>query len=310
MKNSLNYPVLSLNLNITKYLSDLTGVEIQQSIFKGLKNQIEFVDLKTSISTVAQITNVEFLNKDVCQVKLSAAYCQYLWFLSDIVLKITDRKILQIGATSVHTNLNNFIKNSLKIFKNNPSRGISKYYECVELFGKVCFKNKILEEASLCDKLVVPHKNIAMKPFQQYKPRGKYEQRVNSVYCYAIALVLLHELGHYDLGHMKINTEEISQEIEADSYALWNMYNNENNRFSMICGILLGFFSLLMLNPRLISDGVHQNEIDRLLEAYNTFKDENEKYNVLYDNMMEIYKCYVNNLNNDNGLYETIQNFL
>lgn len=311
--NALQFPVLSLNKNITKYLMEISGPDIEENLKKGLKNQIKFSELRSSIDNPAEIYRIDVFDGNNCEVELSAAFCQYVWLLCDIVLKIADRQILAFGAKSRGMNLNKFIKTSLKDLKSHEVLpGFNKYYKCVEMFGKYDFITKLKREASLCDRLVSGAKRLPMSPFQDYKPKGKYEERVNSVYCFAIAFVLLHEHGHYDLGHMLIRQEQMSHEIDADQSAIWAalMLGDRDKRFSMICGILFGFFSFLMLNPMLKSDGVHPSEDKRLSDFHDLVKNENPKYSVLYDLMIKIWYDYRTKITNGEGLKETVESFL
>ncbi|MDE5786329.1 MAG: hypothetical protein K2H98_07335 [Duncaniella sp.] len=233
-----------------------------------------------------------------CEVKLSAAFCQFTWFICDIVLKLADRAVLQEGADMRNGGLNQFIKDSLKELKksgNHPEVG--KYYDCVEMFGRPIFKTRLLEEVDLCSRLLSQKtKRLAMMPFQRFKPHGKYEQRVNSTYLYAIALVLLHERGHYDLGHMNTWEQKIEQESDADQSAIWIslLSDAKDRRFSMNCGILLGFFATLMHGANIPDDPAnpHPDAHQRLTDFYNIVKAENPKYTVLYNLMNEIWKSY------------------
>lgn len=303
---SLNFPVLSLNRNITNYIMEIAGSEIISNLKSGLHNEIKLIDIKQSITNPAEIARLNFENNE-CEVTLSAAFCQFVWFMCDILLKLTDRSILQKEAYSLHISLNRFIKSSLKALKQQKiAPDINQFYECIESFGRPTFNSRILEEALLCDKLVSGSRHLAMQPFQHFPPKGKYEERVNSVYCFAISLILLHERGHYDLGHLANERPHMSEEIEADQSAFWPIYLHEtqDKKFSMICGILLGFFSILMLNPDLEPDGVHQNEITRLNKVYNSVKADNPKYTTLYESMMQIWTEYRKNVGN--GIKNTI----
>lgn len=310
---ALQFPVLCLNRNITKFIMEIAGPDLRESIYKGLQNQIKLIDLRSSITTPAEIVNIDSFNYDNCEVRLSAAFCQYVWFICDIVLKLLDRQILEQCARASNMGLNKFIKTSLKTFKSfNTISGLQRYYECVESFGKLDFNSKIRAEASLCNKLILRLSHLPMRPFQAFKPRGKYEERVNSTYCFAIALILLHEHGHYDLGHMKIQHEETSHEVEADQSAIWTslLYEAKDKRFSMNCGILLGFFSLLMLNPTLSSDGIHPSELQRLTDFYELIKNEYPKYTELYNFMIRIWESYGKRLDCGQGLAEVFESFL
>ena len=89
---------------------------------------------------------------------------------------------------------------------------------------------------------------------------------MNSVYCYGVGFILLHELSHFELGHLDKTKEEKQDEIAADYAAFWNIYNDLNDRelFSANVGILCALFSLLMWNPKMEEADVHPKESDRI----------------------------------------------
>lgn len=291
---------------------EIAGPDIINNLKSGLHNEINLIDTKQSITNPAEIARLDFSN-DEYGVTISAAFCQFVWFICDIVLKLTDKQILQIGANSQRIPLNRFIKSSLKELRQQKIMPkIKKFYEYIENFGRPAFNLRILEEAFLCDKLVSGSRHLAMKPFQYFLPKGKYEERVNSVYCFAISLILLHERGHYDLGHFANVRPSMFEETEADQSAFWSIYLHDarDKKFSMICGILLGFFSILMLNPNLEPDNVHPPEDKRLRDFYNLVHDDNFKYTILYETMISIWKEYREQKVKGYGLKDAIYNII
>lgn len=86
------YPIHTLNANITAILSKIITADIPGCINNGLSNEIRFIDECSYITCPAEIVP-SGLNGE-CYVKLSSAYCQFLWLLCDITLKTIDCNII------------------------------------------------------------------------------------------------------------------------------------------------------------------------------------------------------------------------
>lgn len=304
-RKKVQFPVMSLSGNITQKLMKIAVDDIRNSLDKGLQNGINLIDKDTTITDVANIDYIDPTDDlKKCVVTISVAYCQFVWLLCDILLKLVDRQVLQEGAKSVNMPLDNFIKMSLKQMSLTPTLSkAANYYKCVASFGRPSFDKAIEQEAILCEKLLptTPAKKIGLRRYQKLRMYGKYEKLSNSACCYAIALVLLHEHGHYELGHMQSRVQQPGEEAEADQSAIWKelLLQEDDERFSMMIGGMMGFFSLLMLNPLLVPDGIHPDEDQRLLEFYMRIKDENPKYARLYEYMTVVWKNYAANLKAD-----------
>ena len=119
--------------------------------------------------------------------------------------------------------------------------------------------------------------------FSKIDMKTPYAEKINSVYCFGICFILLHELSHFSLGHIDRDSQSVQDEIEADLASFWSIYSDisEDKRFSAICGILCALFSLLFLNPTMESDGIHPSEEDRIIAIYDSIKSDNPKYTIL-----------------------------
>ena len=125
----------------------------------------------------------------------------------------------------------------------------------------------------------------------------KYGEKINSVYCFGICFILLHEASHFSLGHMDKESPVIQDEIEADSSSFWSIYCDisEPEKFSANCGVLCALFSLLYLNPTIESDNIHPTEDERIFKVYDCIKNDNPKYTVLLVQFF-VYWAKLNNI--------------
>lgn len=125
--------------------------------------------------------------------------------------------------------------------------------------------------------------NFDLDDFSAIDINTKYGEKINSVYCFGICFILLHEASHFSLGHLDKGSPAIQDEVEADFSSFWSIYSDisENEKFSANCGVLCALFSLLYLNPQIESDNTHPTEDERIFTVYNCIKNDNPKYTVL-----------------------------
>ena len=67
--------------------------------------------------------------------------------------------------------------------------------------------------------------SVNIEKFAQINYTGKYTGKVNAMYCYGIAFVLLHELSHFSMGHLNKLKEE-NEKREANKAASRELYGN------------------------------------------------------------------------------------
>ena len=103
------YPVLSLNRNITDILMNIHSANLREEIRKGLNNEIVYFDEGTHISDVAEIYSV-LPGEDKAKVRISAAYCQYLWLICDATYKHVDYQIIQSQIGQYGLSMQGFIE--------------------------------------------------------------------------------------------------------------------------------------------------------------------------------------------------------
>lgn len=297
------YPIRKLDRNISHILHDIISANIEGNVNKGLQNQIEFFDEDDHISDVAVIVHNSI--DGTCRVRLSEAFCQFFWFISDICLKEIDLSIIKDECLKANGTLEQYkqeaeaiLKTPMRYFwllwRQYPGVSMAQYLDYLRRSMQLLDAKKhtasqqhefqmavsILDKSQTIDLAVISKTNID----------GLYEQKVNSVYCFGITFILLHELYHFALGHMGKPAQR-SFEGNADMSAFWSIYRDINGarRFSANIGILCTMFTLLMLNPNLVEDGIHPREDKRIFDIYDKIKGENPKYTVLLVRLLKIW---------------------
>lgn len=301
------FPVHALNANITRILSRITTVNIHECISNGLSNEIFLIDENSRITCPAEIIYNKLEDKSI--VKLSSAYCQYLWLTCDIALKSIDFNIILQECDKFGGNIeifSNCIQQVLQMSKeeiqnlmknNGHNINIDQYLDYLKrtpyLLDVEQLKNDLELDTNLLFDLTNNPTKIDINRFSQINVKGSYEEKVNGMYCYGVVFILLHELSHFLLGHI-YKSEENGEETEADIAAFWEMYSSleGQDRFTAICGILGVLFSLLYLNPNMTEDGIHPREDKRIFDIYENIKEENEKFAILIIHMFKLWKDF------------------
>lgn len=284
------FPVQALNRNITEILKKITSAGILENVNKGLNNNIEFIDVGKAISNVAEINPIN--NKVI----ISAAYCQYLWLMCSITIMEIDREVIVKVCEHFGIPLEQFLEDSVTII-NTPKKqiqgqislkgdDIDKYIEYLKTTPELLEEEGYLRRREnyinlLCE--LTDKEKFDINHFSKIDMKTPYAEKINSVYCFGICFILLHELSHFSLGHLDKNGQSIQDEIDADFDSFWSIYSDisKDEEFSANCGILCALFSLLFLNPTMKSDGIHPSEDDRIIAIYDIIKEDTPKYTIL-----------------------------
>lgn len=270
------FPVLALNRNITQLIQKMPSADILENIKEGLNNEIRFTDKDCPISDVAKI--VKYQTDGKSYVSLSAAYCQYLWLMCSIIIKELDLYVIIEECKRCKISLEYFLEGSKQLV-NLPIEQISKDIPSVEqyidylrtipeLLNNPEFDNQQKYYTKLLLELT-QKEHFDLNDFSVIDINTKYGEKINSVYCFGICFILLHEASHFSLGHMDKESPVIQDEIEADSSSFWSIYCDisEPEKFSANCGVLCALFSLLYLNPTIESDNIHPTEDERIFKV-------------------------------------------
>lgn len=293
------FPVQALNQNITHILEKISSADILGNIDKGLCSEIRLIDKGTPITDVSNI--VKYTLENEVHVTISAAYCQFLWLLSCIVIRKIDFNVIKETCSQSNMSLEQFAITSKRIvdlpreqlLKEIPKEfhgtNIEQYVDYLrrssELLDVSQFQKQQKEYFELLRELIGV-KDFNFDDFSIVDLKSPYAEKINSVYCFGICFILLHELYHFSLGHLDIPHASQQDEKDADIGAFWDINSDidQEEKFSAYCGILCVLFSLLYLNPTLESDGIHPYEDERIFDIYECIKDHNPKYTELVIN--------------------------
>lgn len=280
------FPVLALNNNITQLINKNISADISENIKKGLNNEIHFIDQDCPISDIAQIAKSSIDERS--HVTLSAAYCQYLWLICSLIIREIDLSVIteecEQSGISLEQIFEEISKKARYKSKDVHTKQCTDFLkQLLELKNKTEFQNQQEYHMNLLHELT-GGKPFNLDDFSKINLNSFYGEKVNSVYCFGICFILLHEASHFSLGHMNTKNYAIEDEVNADSSSFWNIYSDdksETEKFSAGCGVLCALFSLLYLNPTIESDNIHPAEDDRIFEVYDLIKEDNPKYTVL-----------------------------
>lgn len=298
----MTYPVNRLNHNITQFLSDVISADIFGSVETGLKNEIELIDDGGHITDFASISHHSLTNTS--SVRLSMAYAQYLWLLCDVAFKILDHNVIVSECAKDGKSLQTFLESTYQLRKMTEAQiapylppiahvSYQRYVEYLALVPQLLsddFWTRIGEEYAAAMSLMCKDTPVHIGFINTINISGLYEKRTNSVYCYAIAFLLLHEQSHHALKHMgKLTNAE--DEENADLTAFWSIYSDitDNRRFSANAAIMCVFFSFLVYDPeqKLLED--HPADFRRLFNVYDLIKDETPKYTQLLIGLLDFW---------------------
>lgn len=296
------YPVHSLNMNITEFLKKVISADILDSVKAGLMNEVELTDKGSHISGVASIE----MNEDgkSSQVYLSSAYCQYFWLLCDVVLKILDRRVIEGACADCCISTETFLESVeatnkmtmeqvLPLIPDFYKPEVERYLAYLKIVPELLvpdFWERVKNEYLLAESIHDSGSDIDLDALNAIDMKGKYAERTNSVYTYGMAFCMLHELAHFQLKHLE-KPEEMQDEVDADAKAFWSIYKDitGEERFSANVGMLLVFWSFMMLNPLLKEDNIHPREDKRLFSIYDSIAKENPKYTLLLVNILDFW---------------------
>mgnify|MGYP001835767350 FL=1 len=120
-----------------------------------------------------------------------------------------------------------------------------------------------------------------------------YGSKTNSVYCYGIIFILLHELAHFRFGHICPTKED---EKDADSLAFWDIYYDvlDTDKITATLGVISALFSLLFFSKDLNGDEQHPDEDKRVFEIFDIVRDDCANYAGLIVQFFKLWAFYWN----------------
>ena len=122
---------------------------------------------------------------------------------------------------------------------------------------------------------------------------SEYGSKTNSVYCYGIIFILLHELAHFRFGHICPTKED---EKDADSLAFWDIYYDvlDTDKITATLGVISALFSLLFFSKDLNGDEQHPDEDKRVFEIFDIVRDDCANYAGLIVQFFKLWAFFWN----------------
>lgn len=261
MSESKPLPIDVLSHEVEVKFNKLVSLDIKGEVEKGLSPVIQYID---DIYNIAGIEcNRESSNNAF--VYISKPYCQMLWILCNIAVRIHDSAfVCELVEKMTEEERHKFHET----LKTDCSK--NRYFR--ELIDWDCTLKIVAELGEVIKGLLNDY--ISYEEIWKCKYISDFEsiiaKKANNLYCYGVSFILAHEFSHYSLGH-NLNTDgSTDEERAADHNAFWSIYadlEGEEKKTAMM-GVICALSSLLFTNPKLEKDGIHPQENERIFEFY------------------------------------------
>lgn len=269
MSESKFLPIDYLSPRVAEVFNKLVSLDIEGEIGKGLDPIIHYIDDIYNIAGIAGSS----VSSNNASVYISKPYCQMLWILCNIALRVYDSaSVCEAVERMTEEDKRKFYEElkidcpSTRYIKEviNWEDTLMTVAELGEVIKRLLKNNITYEELRRCKHISDIESEIAIK--------------ANSLYCYGVAFILAHEFSHYSLGH-NLNTDgSADEERAADHHAFWSMAADLDGkeRETAMMGVICALSSLLFTNPKLEQDGIHPQENERIFEFYDIVIKDNQ----------------------------------
>lgn len=283
------FPVLKLNTSITDVFKKITSIEFKEGINTGLNPKIKIIEENGPMQNIAEYSTHDIkVDGYINDVKVSAAFSQVLWMICSIAYRhyesIAINSELENEIDKKGTTREQYIQNLQK------SQEEEALYQLKLINEKDVFQNS-------CKLLNIIEK-ISKKTLEENEMDDLYKlemddcvgSRINGLYVYAMAFILLHEYTH----HILKTPNPLEDEINADSHAFWTLFSDlegkEKNTAQL--GILCALVSIIFFNPTLKDDTNHPRPVSRIFDYYDIVKEEGPKCAGLMCNLFWAWAVY------------------
>lgn len=296
------FPVQRLFPNITADLRKYASIHIPDAFAKGLINEVNVIDQECGCTNYSFIKAAQ--NSDGTfnyEVTLSAAFCQVIWILCDILLRSSDyftmkeiaeksggiEALIKENTDCIQIPDDELIKMFPSIIKN-PA-------DAKKFRNQLIRSNKLLQNKHLMKDLEselhlavdLLHSSGATIDQEDFKsldmePEG-YGESVNGLCVKAISFVLLHELHHCYLEHFVTSEPIQKKERDADQETLTKMYDScpSEEKFTVGVALLSLMIVFLFVNPNLKDDKIHPRDDVRLFNVFDHIEKDDPKYRIM-----------------------------
>lgn len=268
------YPIKCLHDNVSHLIASLQGVDIKTASERGFDSKVIETDTKGRITETSRIYNNT--------VRLSMAFCQYLWIFCKIGIMFANNDWINEAVEEMtEDERSNFFK-ELEIARKNKNLDIKGTREALyadsvlwrenvlqTTFDLVSYAKEIKENGAsdeLKDKLFY----LIQDPI--------FSIGANDAYTYALAFILLHEFSHFELQHNQVEGPK-EDELEADFSAFWNLYSevkDEQEARTVIMGMVCSLSIIAILQGTWQETEEHPSITERIEKLLSLVEDKPE----------------------------------
>lgn len=240
-------PVRVLKLNLTNRLAERNAelIKVLQADYKLAKNICYHSnELPIADNQTPKIDEDGYIH-------IYETYLSYIWIITYSMFVIYEEGVVIPDQNRVHG----------KTIKNPNVELLNK---AEDLFQ---YSKSLIKVYSKWDMEYYPNP----ERYDENSEEGWYIVRANDLFVEAVNFILLHEVAHSELEHIKkiktinLNEEDIKKlELEADTRALELLKSNNRNNLISDLGICTGIASLLFFNNSFSGGLKHPNIDERL----------------------------------------------
>ena len=274
IKSKKCFPVICLNNQIIEKLKELNSIGIRTLLQEGLKKIIDFNEFNGHIKVPAEINSLN-------SIKISIAYCQFLWGISYVALNVYDCNIIQNELRKSPTLKDDLIKEYEKAKNELGEEDRLRELRAANYVNKYLDESKVFKDCYKVFERGLSLLNNEVTDFTEFydiqNALDESNEKVNGIYLYAVLFILIHEISHFSLGH---NKSTIESEYAADSDAFWTLNSdlNDEEKTSANIGMLTALCSLLFLDKNLNGGNSHPDNDDRIIATLRNIIEDNNHY--------------------------------
>ena len=269
-----DYPIKCLHDNVSQLIASLKGVDVKTASEGGFDSKVFETDTKGRITETSRIYNNT--------VRLSMAFCQYLWIFCKIGIMFADNDLINefVDEMTEDERLNYY--KELEIARKNKDLDIKGIREALYADSVLCRKNvlqttyelvsyaKEIKENGASDELKDKLFYLIQDPI--------FSIGANGAYTYALAFILLHEFSHFELQHNQVEGPK-EDELEADFSAFWNLYSevkDEQEARTVIMGMVCSLSIIAILQGTWQETEEHPSITERIEKLLRLVEDKPE----------------------------------
>ncbi len=257
-----DYPIKCLHDNVSQLIASLQGVDVKTASESGFDSKVFETDTRGRITETSRIYNNT--------VRLSMAFCQYLWIFCKIGIMLADNDLINEVVEKMTEDERIKFYKELEVARNNKDSDIKGIKEALYADSVFCRKDvlqtsyelvsyaKEIKGNGASDELKDKLFNFIQDPI--------FSIGANGAYTYALAFILLHEFSHFELKHNQVEGPR-EDELEADFSAFWDLYSevkDEQEARTVIMGMVCSLSIIAILQGTWQETEEHPSMTERI----------------------------------------------